>query len=326
MQGSDTLPIYPDLAGKVAVVTGGSGGIGAATCRLLAANGAKVVVNSGDQARIEAVVDAIRAAGGQAVGVAADCTDLAAVQRLRQQAEQALGPAELLAAFVGGGRARPGPIAEITEEDWRSTVDGILTATFLTLKSFLPGMVQRGRGAIVTMASSAARLPGLGAPAPYVAAKAGVVMLTRQVAGEVGRHGVRVNCLAPHTILTEQIQRVAPEEWRRQMAAAVPLGRLGTPEDVALAGPVPGLRQRRLADRRHPRRGRRLRHDLSTHTASTQPSAETGGNPKRAGCKSAVRCPAVGWARAARRTRLRHAACPYPTQRHRARRAACLLE
>jgi NAD(P)-dependent dehydrogenase (short-subunit alcohol dehydrogenase family) len=232
----------------------------------------------------------------------------------------------LLAAFVGGGRARPGPIAEIAEEDWRSTVDGILTATFLTLKSFLPGMVQRGRGAIVTMASSAARLPGLGAPAPYVAAKAGVVMLTRQVAGEVGRHGVRVNCLAPHTILTEQIQRVAPEEWRRQMAAAVPLGRLGTPEDVALAGPVPGLRQRRLADRRHPRRGRRLRHDLSTHTASTQPSAETGENPKRAGCKSAVRCPAVGWARATRRTRLRHAACPYPTQRHRARRAACLLE
>jgi 3-oxoacyl-[acyl-carrier protein] reductase len=62
-----------------------------------------------------------------------------------------------------------------------------------------------------------------------------VVMLTRQVASEVGRHGVRVNCLAPHTILTEQIQRVAPQEWRDKMAAAIPLGRLGTPEDVALA-------------------------------------------------------------------------------------------
>jgi 3-oxoacyl-[acyl-carrier protein] reductase len=119
-------------------------------------------------------------------------------------------------------------------EDWHSTVDGTLTATYLTLKSFLPGMLQRGRGVILTMASSAARLPGLGAPAPYVAAKAGVIMLTRQVAGEVGRHGVRVNCLAPHTILTEQVQR-APEEWRERMAAAVPLGRLGTPEDVALA-------------------------------------------------------------------------------------------
>jgi 3-oxoacyl-[acyl-carrier protein] reductase len=235
VQTSGTVGVYPDLAGKVAVVTGGSGGIGAATCRLLAANGARVVVNGRDQARIQAVVDAIHADGGEAIGVTGDCTDLAAIERMRQQVEQDFGPAEVLAAFVGSGRARPGPVADVPEEDWRSTVDGSLTATFLTLKSFLPGMSQRGRGAIVTMASSAARLPGLGAPAPYVAAKAGVIMLTRQVASEVGRHGVRVNCLAPHTILTEQIQRVAPEEWREKMAAAIPLGRLGTPEDVALA-------------------------------------------------------------------------------------------
>jgi 3-oxoacyl-[acyl-carrier protein] reductase len=235
MQATAKLPIYPDLAGKVAVVTGGSGGIGAVTSRLLAANGAKVAVNGRDPAKIQAVVNAVRAAGGQAVGVAADCTDPAGVERLRQQVEQELGPAEVLAAFVGAGRARPGPVAEVPEQDWHSTVDGILTATFLTLKSFLPGMIQRGRGAIVTMASSAARLPGLGAPAPYVAAKAGVVMLTREVASQVGRHGVRVNCLAPHTILTEQIQQRAPEEWRQKMAAAIPLGRLGTAEDVALA-------------------------------------------------------------------------------------------
>jgi 3-oxoacyl-[acyl-carrier protein] reductase len=235
MQVSDKLPTYPDLAGKVAVVTGGSGGIGAATCRLLAANRARVAVNGRDPARLQPVVDAIRQGGGEAVGVAADCTDPAAVERMRQQVEQELGPADVLAAFVGTGRARPGPVADVPEPDWRSTVDGSLTATFLTLKSFLPGMLERGRGAIVTMASSAARLPGLGAPAPYVAAKAGVVMLTRQVASEAGPAGVRVNCLAPHTILTEQLQRQAPQEWRDQMAAAVPLRRLGTPEDVARA-------------------------------------------------------------------------------------------
>jgi 3-oxoacyl-[acyl-carrier protein] reductase len=235
MQTNDTMPTYPDLAGKVAVVTGGSGGIGAATCRLLAANGVRVAVNGRTPARIDAVVDAIRATGGEATGVAGDCTDLGAVERLRQQVEQDLGPTDVLAAFVGGGRARPGPVADVPEQDWQSTLDGTLTATFLTLKSFLPGMIERGRGVVLTMASSAARLPGLGAPAPYVAAKAGVVMLTRQVAGEVGRHGVRVNCLAPHTILTEQLEQRAPEEWRRRMAAAVPLGRLGTPEDVALA-------------------------------------------------------------------------------------------
>jgi 3-oxoacyl-[acyl-carrier protein] reductase len=229
------LPRYPDLAGKVAVVTGGSAGIGAATCRLLAANGARVAVNGRDPGRIQAVVQAIRDAGGEAVGVDGDCTDPAAVQRLRRVVEGELGPAEVLAAFVGAGRARPGPVGDIPEDDWRSTVDGSLTATFLTLKSFLPGMLQRGRGAIVTMASSAARLPGLGAPAPYMAAKAGVVMLTRQVASEAGPHGVRANCLAPHTILTEQVRRAAPQEWQEQMAAAIPLRRLGTPEDVALA-------------------------------------------------------------------------------------------
>ena len=235
MHTSDKLPVYPDLAGKVAVVTGGSGGIGAATCRLLAANGARVAVNGRDPAKLEAVVDGIRDAGGQAVGVAGDCTELAAIQRVRQQVEQVFGPTEVLAAFVGGGRARPGPVAEVSEEDWRSTVEGSLTATFLTLRSFLPGMLQRGRGAILTMASSAARLPGLGAPAPYVAAKAGVVMLTRQVASEVGRRGVRVNCLAPHTVLTERIAQMMPEERQHQLAAAIPLGRLGTPEDIAQA-------------------------------------------------------------------------------------------
>jgi 3-oxoacyl-[acyl-carrier protein] reductase len=235
MQATERLPVYPDLAGKVAVVTGGSGAIGGATCRLLAANGAKVAVNGRDRARIDTVVDAIRAADGEAIGVTGDCTDLAAVERIRQQVERDLGPADVMAAFVGGGQARPGPVTDIPEQDWQSTVDGTLTATYLTLKSFLPGMIQRGRGAVITMASSAARLAGLGAPAPYVAAKAGVIMLTRQVASEVGRHGVRVNCLAPHTILTEQLKRVASEEWRQQIAANVPLGRLGTPEDVALA-------------------------------------------------------------------------------------------
>jgi len=236
METDGRLPSYPDLAGKVAVVTGGSGGIGAATCQLLAANGAKVAVNGRDRARIQAVVDAIGdGGGGQAIGVDGDCTDPAAVQRLRQVVERQLGPVDVLAAFVGGGRARPGPVADIPEPDWRSTIDGSLTATFLTIKSFLPGMIERGRGAIVTMASSAARLAGLGAPAPYAAAKAGVIMLTRQVASEAGPSGVRANCLAPHTILTEQVRRSAPEEWRERMAAAIPLRRLGTPEDVASA-------------------------------------------------------------------------------------------
>ena len=228
------VPTYPDLDGKVAVVTGGSGGIGAATCRLLAANGAKVAVNGRAGAKIGAVVDTILSTGGEALGVAADCTDLAAVERMREQTEEELGPVGIVAAFAGGGRARPGPVAQITEEEWHSTVDANLTAAFLTLKCFLPGMIERGGGSIVTMASSAARFP-TGAPAPYSAAKAGVIVLTSQVANEVGSHNVRVNCLAPHTVLVERTRRFMPEEQQRRIAAEIPLGRLGTPDDVALA-------------------------------------------------------------------------------------------
>jgi 3-oxoacyl-[acyl-carrier protein] reductase len=226
-------PTYTDLAGKVAVITGGSGGIGAANCRMLAANGMKVVVNGRDEAKIGAVVDAIRSADGEAIGVAADCTDFAAVERMRKQAEEELGPIGVVAAFAGGGRARPGPVEQTTEEEWRSTVDANLTATFLTLKSFLPGMIERGGGSFVTMASSAARFP-TGAPAPYAAAKAGVIMLTRQVANEAGNHGVGVNCLAPHTVLVERTRRFMSEEQQRRIAPEIPLRRLGTPEDVAL--------------------------------------------------------------------------------------------
>jgi 3-oxoacyl-[acyl-carrier protein] reductase len=228
------VPTYPDLAGKVALVTGGSRGIGAATCRLLAANGAKVVVNGRDATAIDAVVSSIQANGGQAIGISADCTDFSAIERMRQQTEQAFGPVEVLAAFVAGGRARPGPIAQTTEEEWRSTIDGTLTATFLTVKSFLPGMIARRHGAIVMMASSAARIP-LGAPTAYAAGKAGVIMFSRYLANEVGKYNIRVNCLAPHTILTERVQRQMPEAQQREMAAQTPLGRLGTPEDVALA-------------------------------------------------------------------------------------------
>jgi 3-oxoacyl-[acyl-carrier protein] reductase len=219
----------------VAVVTGGSGGIGAATSRLFAANGVKVAVNGRGQAAIDAVAGEIRSGGGEAIGVSADCTDFAAIERMRQRVEADLGPVDVLAAFVGGGRARPGPIEQTDEEDWRSTVEGTLTATFLTLKSFLPGMISRGRGAIVTMASSAGRVPTPGPNAAYAAAKAGVVMLTRHTASEVGRHGVRANCVSPSTVLTENLQAAIPAERQQQLAALHPLGRLGRPEDVALA-------------------------------------------------------------------------------------------
>ena len=230
---TENYPTYPDLANKVAAVTGGSRGIGAATCRLLAENGAKVTVNGRDEAAISSVVEEIRGSGGEAIGVAADVTDFAAVERMRRRVQEELGPVDVLAAFAGG-QGYPTPTEQMAEEQWRSVIDSNLTATFLTVRSFLPSMIERGRGSIVTMASSAGRLPSQ-ASAAYAAAKAGVVMFSRHVANEVGQHGVRVNCLAPSSVLTERVKRLMPEETKQQVAAMHPLRRMGTPEDVALA-------------------------------------------------------------------------------------------
>src|SRR3712207_188795 len=192
---TENYPTYPDLANKVAVVTGGSRGIGAATCRLLAQNGAKVAVGGRDEDAIDSVVQEIRGSRGEAIGAAADLTGFAAVERMRGKVEEELGPIEVLAAFAGG-QGSPTPTEQMTEEQWRSVIDSGLTTTFVTVRSFLPGMIERGGGSIVTMASSAGRLPSQ-ASAAYAAAKAGVVMFSKHVANEVGQHGVRVNCLSP---------------------------------------------------------------------------------------------------------------------------------
>jgi len=225
--------LYPDMRGKVVLVTGGSRGIGAATCMQFARSGATVIVNGRDGAAIEGVVRSIRAEGRASMGVAADCTDPDAIERMQSMAEREFGPVDILVAFAGG-YGEPAPTETISPERWRFVVDSNLTATFLTVRAFLPGMIERGRGCIITMASSAGRLPGM-ASAAYAAAKAGIVMFSRHLANEVGRHGVRVNCIAPSAIMTERMQAAMPEAQQQALAASFPLGRIGMPEDVAEA-------------------------------------------------------------------------------------------
>ncbi|MER7208187.1 SDR family NAD(P)-dependent oxidoreductase [Streptosporangium sp. NPDC000239] len=222
-----------DMTGRVALVTGGSRGIGAETSRVLAASGAKVAVNGRDRAAIDEVVADITARGGTALAVPADVTDEDQVSAMRERIERELGRVEILAAFAGGSGA-PAPTADLGAARWRAVIESDLTSVYLTVSAFLPAMVERGRGAIVTMSSTAGRHPG-GANAAYAAAKAGVVMFTKHLANEVGGHGVRVNCVAPSAVLNERMRRFMSDEQLDGLAASYPLGRIGRPEDVAQA-------------------------------------------------------------------------------------------
>jgi len=230
-----SVPTYPDLAGKVAVVTGGSKGIGAATCVLLGRNGARVAICGRDPQTIERVTADTRDAGAaEAVGLAADLSTPGDVARLRAEIENQLGPADLLFAFAGGFGART-PLLETALEEWHHVVESNLTTTFLTLREFAPGMVERGSGSIVTMASNAARFLDIKLTASYAAAKAGIAMLSRHAALELGPQGVRVNVLAPATILTDRVKGVMDEERLAAIAEMSPLGTIAGPEDPALA-------------------------------------------------------------------------------------------
>ncbi|MFI4964712.1 MAG: SDR family NAD(P)-dependent oxidoreductase [Caulobacterales bacterium] len=222
----------PDFAGRVAVVTGGSRGIGAGIAMALARCGAQVVVNGRDADALARVVRAIEDGGGQALAAVANVTDGGALAELRAQAQEAFGPVSLLVANAGGG-GRPEPLAQMSEERWREALETNLTSAFLTLKTFLPAMMEARSGAVVTISSVAGRQPS-GASAAYAAAKAGLLSLTRQAAAEAAPSGVRVNAVAPSSIVTERMA-AQPETVRQQIAQGFPLRRLGKVDDVAEA-------------------------------------------------------------------------------------------
>ena len=216
------------LNGKVAIITGASRGIGAASARIFAASGAKVVLAARDKNAIATVAKDILSAGGQAVAVPTDVGDPVSVERLVQQALDVYG--RLDAAFNNAGDGHmPTPLADVKVEDFERAIRVNLTGVFLSMKYEIPAMLRNGGGAIVNM-SSTAGLNGVRGMAGYVASKHGIIGLTKTAALDYAQLNIRVNAIAPGPILTDRLKQM---KNREQVALAVPIRRIGAPEEVA---------------------------------------------------------------------------------------------
>ena len=215
------------------LITGASRGIGAACARRFARDGWKVAVHYyKSEAEALALAEELRAAGGEAVPVRGDLSDPAQAARAVEGAQAALG--HLDALVCNAGVALPVQLlTDTTDDQWRRVMGTDLDGVFFTLRAAIPGMVSRKRGAIVTV-SSMWGVTGGSCEAPYSAAKAGVIGLTKALAKELGPSGIRVNCVAPGAIETDMTAFLTPED-RAALADEAPLGRMGTPEEVAEA-------------------------------------------------------------------------------------------
>ena len=215
------------------LITGASRGIGAACARRFARDGWKVAVHYyKSETEALALAEELRAAGAEAVPVRGDLSDPAQAARAVEGAQAALG--HLDALVCNAGVALPVQLlTDTTDDQWRRVMGTDLDGVFHTLRAAVPGMVSRKRGAIVTV-SSMWGVTGGSCEAPYSAAKAGVIGLTKALAKELGPSGIRVNCVAPGAIETDMTAFLTPED-RAALADEAPLGRMGTPEEVAEA-------------------------------------------------------------------------------------------
>ena len=221
-----------ELEGRVALVTGGSRGIGAAVCGELGAAGAEVVVNYVSSCEAaEAVCVGIRDAGGSATAVAGDISTPEGAAALVSQVESEVGPIAIL--VCNAGITRDNLIMKLSDDDWRAVVDTNLGGAFFTCRAVARPMLKRRAGAIVTM-SSVVGVHGNAGQTNYAASKAGLIGLTKALAKELGGRGIRVNAIAPGYISTE-LTDALPEAARDAILGQTPLGRLGDPADVARA-------------------------------------------------------------------------------------------
>lgn len=214
---------------KVALVTGAGNGIGRTVAERLAKDGERLIVNDLSSEAAEEVSGGIRNAGGEAVAAPGDVSNPEDVQRMVAWAEEAYGPPKILVNNAGIGQQKR--FVDLTVEDFDRMLAVHLRGTFLCTRAVLPGMLSRGYGIVINIASQLGQIGGVEL-SHYSAAKAGIIGLTKSLAREVSAEGVRVNAVAPGPTNTDLVLGLS-EEWRSAKAAELPLGRFAEPREVA---------------------------------------------------------------------------------------------
>lgn len=224
------------LQGKVALITGSGRGQGAAAARLFAREGARVVVSDVNLEGAQAVVREIKEAGGEAMAQPADVSKASEVEALMQAAVEAYGALHVLYnnAAIWAGRGLDNYVTELSEEGWEQIININLKGVFLCCKYGIPALAAAGGGSVINTASVAGIAGSRNRSHAYSASKGGVVALTRAMAMAYARDQVRVNAICPGGVDTPMIASMVNTEERRQRSATShPIGRLGTPEDIA---------------------------------------------------------------------------------------------
>ncbi len=226
-----------ELAGKLAIVTGGGRGIGAAVVARLSAMGADVVVNDVDADAARAVAARVDGAGTRAAISTADVTDKQAVSEMFAMVSDRFGRLDFLVNNVGGSRG-PQRIEAISLENWEATIALNLRSMFLCIQGALPLMRASGGGRIVNVASMAGQSRSMIGGCQYAASKGGVLALTRHLSAELSEFGITINAVAPGITGSERVEGVMAtrsEAEQRRILAEIPMARLGRPEEIASA-------------------------------------------------------------------------------------------